>query len=87
MESVMKPTGFGAFIQKIYVEIETADLQKATAVLGFQPIEINEEEGKAVYLFERQSQKHGKDEDIVYFLMFEFPEDIKWKVDWDRTDY
>lgn len=85
----MKSTGYGTFVQNIYVEIDVADLQKASATFGIAPIEIVEEENKATYFFQRETKKYGKDEDIIYFILMNIglSEEIRWSIDWEKTIY
>ncbi len=83
----MKSAGYGTFKQKICVEIEAEDFKTISLCLGVDPTEIIEAENKAIYFVEREAKKYGKDEDIVYWLLFLLPENTKWKIDWERSEY
>lgn len=81
----MKSNGCGSFVQRIIVQTPVQDADQVGQLLGIEPFEIRK--GLASFEWTHQSTRRGDDEDIVFDLSRELGFDLKWRIDWDKSDY
>lgn len=78
---------FGAFNHKICVNVAIHDIPRMVEEFKIQPISLNENEECASFLIPVQSSKLGDDETIVWILMHLIPDDIRYSINWQQSQY
>ena len=83
----MKSNGFGSLIQKIEFKVPLSQAVKVASHLTTEANIRDDNAGSASFTVQMLTTKSGDDEMVVWKLATMLPPDIKFRIDWGKSEY
>jgi len=83
----MKSNGFGSLVQKIEFKVPVSQAAKVASYLTTEDNIQDDNVGSASFTMQMLITKPGDDEMVVWKLTTMLPPDIRFRIDWNKSEY